>query len=174
MTLVDAWQEGGITVPWSRLAKTNREKLFKAKKPNANYYLIGGDRPQSKRQDNGKLVVLEIRDDGKGRILTDIPADKREREPEIFKEQNIDIELLKMALGFADKRHQQKAPAGNTYDPNKQYVVNRERVGRPHRVLSDLEKADIDRLRGQGMSINAIAKELGINNRRVMEYCKNN
>ena len=29
MTLLDAWQEGGITVPWTRLAKGNREKLFR-------------------------------------------------------------------------------------------------------------------------------------------------
>ena len=51
------------------------------------------------------------------------------------------------------------APTGKAYDPKKQYVVNRDRVGRPHRVLSDEEQADISRLSGQGMSINAIAKE---------------
>ena len=79
-------------------------------------------------------------------------------------------------LSFVEKRQQKKellAPAGKVYDPEKQYVVNREKVGRPRRVLSDEEQANIRRLRGQGMSINAIAKELGINNRRVMEYCKN-
>lgn len=59
-----------------------------------------------------------------------------------------------------------------TYNPKSQYVVNREKVGRPRRVLSDEEQANIQKLRDKGMSINAISKELGINNRRVMEYCK--
>ena len=176
MTLLDAWQEGGITVPWSRLAKTNREKLFRAKKPDAEYYLIGGDRPKNNRQDFGHLVILEVRDNGKGRILTDLPADKREKCQEVFRELSIDIGILEEALGFVEKRQQKKeaeASAGKTaYDPEKQYVVSRDKVGRPRRVLSDAEQADISRLREQGMSINAIAKELGINNRRVMEYCR--
>ena len=176
MTLLDAWQEGGITVPWSRLAKTNREKLFSARRDFAEYYLIGGERPKNKRQDNSKLVILEVRDDGKGRILTDLPADKKEKYQESFREVAVNVGILKEALGFVEKRQQKKeatAPTGKAYDPEKQYVVNRDRVGRPRRVLSDEEQANIRRLRGQGMSINAIAKELGINNRRVMEYCKN-
>ena len=176
MTLWDAWQEGGITVPWSRLAKTNREKLFKAKKPNAEYYLIGGERPKNKRQDFGHLIILEVCEDGKGRILTDLPGEKKEKYQESFREMAIDVDILKEALGFVEKKQQKKeamAPNGKAYDPEKQYVVNRDRVGRPRRVLSDEEQADISRLRGQGMSINAIAKELSINNRRVMEYCKN-
>ena len=179
MTLWDAWQEGGILVPWSRLAKTNREKLFKARKSNAEYYLIGGERPKNKRQDFGNLVILEVREDGKGRIITDLPADKKEKYQERFREMLIDVKILKEALGFVEKRQLKKeqqatSPAGKTYDPKKQYVVDREKVGRPRRVLSDEEQANISRLRAQGMSINAISKELGINNRRVMEYCKNN
>lgn len=176
MTLWDAWREGGITVPWNRLAKTNREKLFSARKDFAEYYLIGGERPKNKRQDNGKLVILEVREDGKGRILTDLPADRKEKFYESFSEVAIDVSILREALGFVYKRQQKKeatAPAGKAYDPEKQYVVDRDKVGRPRRILSDAEQADISRLRGQGMSINAIAKELGINNRRVMEYCKN-
>lgn len=179
MTLWDAWQEGGLLLPWSRLAKTNREKLFKARKSNAEYYLIGGERPKSNRQDLGQLVILEVREDGKGRILTDLPTDKKEKYQESFREISIDVEILKEALGFVEKRQQKKelqttAATGKAYDPKKQYVVDREKVGRPRRVLSDEEQAGISRLRAQGMSINAIAKELGINNRRVMEYCKNN
>ena len=88
----------------------------------------------------------------------------------------IDVDILKEALGFVEKKQQKKeamAPNGKAYDPEKQYVVDRDKVGRPRRVLSDEEQANISRLRGQGMSINAIAKELSINNRRVMEYCKN-
>jgi len=178
MTLWDAWQEGGLLVPWSRLAKSNREKLFKARKSNAEYYLIGGERPKNKRQDFGHLVILEVREDGKGRILTDLPADKKEKYQESFREMHINVDNLKEALGFVEKRQQKKEQqaavvTGNAYDPKKQYVVDREKVGRPRRVLSDEEQANISRLREQGMSINAISKELGINNRRVMEYCKN-
>lgn len=176
MTLLDAWQEGGITVPWSRLAKTNREKLFATRKGFADYYLIGGERPKNKRQDHGKLVILEIRDDGKGRIITDLPADKKEKFQERFREVDIDVAILKEALGFVEKRKQKSKEdtkaTGKSYDPEKQYVVSREKVGRPRRVLSYEEQASIQRLRDKGMSINAISKELGINNRRVMEYCK--
>ena len=60
-----------------------------------------------------------------------------------------------------------------TYDPDKQYVLDRNKVGRPRRVLSDKERADILELRSHGMSINDISMSLGINNRRVMECCKN-
>ena len=86
----------------------------------------------------------------------------------------IDLGILQEALGFVDKRQQQKeaAQAKKSYDPEKQYVLSRDKVGRPHRVLSDEEQANIRRLREQGMSINAISKELSINNRRVMEYCR--
>ena len=95
MTLLDAWQEGGITVPWSRLAKTNREKLFRAKKPDAEYYLIGGDRPKNKRQDFGHLIILEVRDNGKGRILTDLPADKKEKFLEVFRAVSVNLPHLR-------------------------------------------------------------------------------
>lgn len=174
MTLLEAWDEGGITVPWSRMAKTNREKLFHERKPDAEYYLIGGDRPKNKRQDFGHLIILEVRDNGKGRILTDLPADKKEKFLEVFRAVSIDLGILQEALGFVDKRQQQKeaAQAKKSYDPEKQYVLSRDKVGRPHRVLSDEEQANIRRLREQGMSINAISKELSINNRRVMEYCR--
>lgn len=173
MSLLDAWQEGGITVPWSKLAKTNRTRLFSAQKDNAEYYLIGGERPQNKRQDTGKLVILEVCDNGRGRILTDLPADKKEKAHEIFRELPINVDVLEQALGFVIKRQQAfEKDTGMTYNPEKEYVVSREKVGRPHRVLSDEEQSAISRLRKQGMSINAISKELGINNRRVMEYCK--
>ncbi len=61
---------------------------------------------------------------------------------------------------------------GNRFDPKKQYVVNRDKVGRPRRVLTDEEKATIRNLREQGMSINKIAQQLRIKNRLVMEFCR--
>ena len=44
--------------------------------------------------------------------------------------------------------------------------------GRPRRILTDEEKERIRELREQGRGYNAIAKELKINNRLVIEYCK--
>lgn len=61
---------------------------------------------------------------------------------------------------------------GNSFDPIKQYVVERDKVGRPRRLLTDEEKATIRQLREQGMSINKIAQQLRIRNRLVMEFCR--
>ena len=168
--MIDAWRKGAISVPWGKLAKTNRAKLFKMRRPDADYYLIGGQRPRNNKTDNDELIILEVVDDGSGRILMDIPASKTEKFKERLKVVAIHTEILVQALGFAVSRQDDKAA---TYDPTKQYVVDRHKVGRPHRILTDAEQANIRKLRSQGMSINAISRELGINNRRVMEYCKN-
>ena len=58
------------------------------------------------------------------------------------------------------------------WDPQKQYVVDREKVGRPKRVLSDSEKAKIDELREQGKGYNAIARELKVSNRLIIKHCQ--
>ena len=44
--------------------------------------------------------------------------------------------------------------------------------GRPRRTLTDEEKERIRELREQGRGYNAIAKELKVSNRLVIEYCK--
>ena len=49
---------------------------------------------------------------------------------------------------------------------------NNIRIGRPRKVLSDEEKAKIIELRSKRLGINKIAKELRINNRLVMEFCR--
>lgn len=169
MTLLDSWRRGGISVPWAKLAKTNRDKLFRARRTDAEYYIIGGQRPKNNKNDNDELVILEVADDGTGRILIDIPACRSEKLSERLKVVTIDVDVLSQALGFAVVPETTEA----SYDPARQYVVDRAKVGRPHRVLTPEEQANIKKLRAQGMSINAIAKELGINNRRVMECCKN-
>ena len=51
-------------------------------------------------------------------------------------------------------------------------IEPRNKGGRPRKVLTDQEKARIDELRQQSKGYNAIAKELGIGNRIVIEYCK--
>ena len=58
------------------------------------------------------------------------------------------------------------------YNPQKQYLVSRERIGRPRRILKEEEKKAIETLRKSGKSINDIAKELRLSNRLVMEYCR--
>ena len=81
--------------------------------------------------------------------------------------------MFALVKSFAPEEDLESEPSNEpTYNPKSQYVVSREKVGRPRRILSDEEQANIQKLRDKGMSINAISKELGINNRRVMEYCK--
>lgn len=46
------------------------------------------------------------------------------------------------------------------------------RGGRPRRVLSDEEKAQIDAARANGETIDAIAAEMHISNRVISAYCK--
>ncbi|WP_303814164.1 hypothetical protein [Selenomonas ruminantium] len=58
------------------------------------------------------------------------------------------------------------------YNPQKQYLVDREKIGRPRRILKEEEKKAIEALRKSGKSINDIAKELRLSNRLVMEYCR--
>ena len=174
-TLIDAWEAGRIQVPWELLAKSNRQKLFNARREDAAYYLIGGTRPTSNRQDNYQLVILEVLPDGKGHIITDTPGRRSEGFSEVFRSTSINIDTLRQALGYSqDVQEPQEPPAGQTYNPSTHYTVKRfrEGAGRPRRVLTEQEQANISLLRAQGMSINAISQQLGINNRRVMEYCK--
>ena len=61
--------------------------------------------------------------------------------------------------------------AKNTYDPKKQYVVNREKTGRPKHTITPEEETIIMEMRKQGIGINKISKYLKINNRQIMELC---
>ena len=138
------------------------------------FHLLEGE-PSKTYEDT--LVILEetLKDHGHAeyRLIRNNAIDgDMEEETEIFKLSQKAMVALERAISPAGDEIS-AAPNEPTFDPSKQYVVDRDKVGRPRRVLSDEEQANISRLRGQGMSINAIAKELGINNRRVMEYCKN-
>ena len=44
--------------------------------------------------------------------------------------------------------------------------------GRPRRVLTEVEKAEVDKARAAGKTIDAIAAEMHISNRVVSAYCK--
>ena len=149
------------------------------KKPNnkrvtITYYLLIGE---ASRAYEDTLLLLEetLRDGGHAdyRFIRDnaIDADMDE-EIEIFRlpERAMIAMLRAMSPSYDEMAAALEMPS---YDPSKQYVVDRSKIGRPRRVLSDAERADILRLRAQGMSINDISMSLGINNRRVMECCKN-
>ena len=171
-TLVDAWEAGRIQVPWELLAKSNRQKLFRARREDARYYLIGGTRPTSNRQDNGMLVILEVLPDGNGHIITDTPGHRAEGYAEVYRTAPVDLNTLRQALGYSQSA--QEPSAGQTYNPSTHYTVKRirEGAGRPRRVLTEQEQASISTLRAQGMSINVIAQQLKISNRLIMAYCK--
>ncbi len=135
------------------------------------YYLLEGE---ANRSYVDTLVILEeiLRDHGNAsyRLIRDdgIEGDQDE-EIDVFRLSGKAMYALQKALTYEDDY---LSSPGVTYDPDKQYVVDRQKSGRPRRVLTESEEADISRLRAQGMSINAISKELKINNRKVMEYCK--
>ncbi len=165
-----------VSLPWNNLAKSNRKKLFEARRSDARYYLIGGEYPKDNRHDTDRLIILEITDDYKARLLIDTPGYKPgkhiylDRQAESLRIMKINLEALQMALGF-DLGQGEDMPE---YDPKTHYVVSREKPGRPRRVLSDEEKQWIRSLRLQGMSINEIAKTVRIRNRLVMEVVKEN
>ena len=171
-TLIDAWEAGRIQVPWELLAKSNRQQLFRARREDARYYLIGGTRLTSKRQDNDMMVILEVLPDGKGQIITDIPGHRAEGFAEVYRTAPVDISALRQALGYSQDA--QEPPVGQIYNPSTHYTVKRirEGAGRPRRVLTEQEQTSISTLRAQGMSINAIAQQLKISNRLIMAYCK--
>ena len=52
-------------------------------------------------------------------------------------------------------------------------LVKKHAGGRPKRTLTESERKQIDKMRHEGLSINAIAVELRAGNRLIMEYCKN-
>ncbi len=62
--------------------------------------------------------------------------------------------------------------SAHTYDPATEYVVKREKAGRPRKPLTEEQKNEIRSMREEGLSINEIAKKLNISNRRVINAIK--
>ena len=52
------------------------------------------------------------------------------------------------------------------------YTVGRKKMGRPKRQLTSHEKDKILAMRAEGLSINAIAKEMRVNNKLIMKFCR--
>lgn len=150
------------------------KKKPKDKRVTVTYYMLVGE---ASRAYEDTLLLLEetLRDGGHADyrfIRNDAMDGDMEEETEIFRlpEKAMIAMLRAMSPSYDEMAAALEKPS---YDPSKQYVIDRAKVGRPHRVLSDKERADILELRSHGMSINDISKVLGINNRRVMECCKN-
>ena len=59
-----------------------------------------------------------------------------------------------------------------TYNPEIEYVVSREKTGRPRATLTEEEKAQIKAWRQDKRGYNRIAADLRRSNRLVMAYCK--
>lgn len=150
------------------------KKKPKDKRVTVTYYLLVGE--ASKTYEDTLLLLEEtLRDGGHAdyRFIRDDAVDAdMDEEIEIFRlpEKAMIAMLRAMSPSYDEMAAALEKP---TYDPAKQYIVDRAKVGRPRRVLSDAERADILRLRAEGLSINDISMSLGINNRRVMECCKN-
>ena len=61
---------------------------------------------------------------------------------------------------------------GGVLDPDKYVLIEKAKVGRPKRQLTSEEQEKILEWRREGVSINAIARELRCNNKVIMRYCK--
>lgn len=58
------------------------------------------------------------------------------------------------------------------FDPDRYLVMDKKKMGRPRRQLTDQEKDKILAMRAEGLSINAIAKEMRVNNKVIMKFCR--
>ena len=123
--------------------------------------------PDSKSMDKGLLCLLLVNQNVYNSRYEDfwVLFDNISGDKEIFQKYYKQKAEIVAFLGCENSND-------NTFDPDKQYVVTREKVGRPRRVLTNEEKSAIRQLREQGMGINKIAKDLQINNRLVMVYCR--
>ena len=60
-----------------------------------------------------------------------------------------------------------------TYDPEREYIVNREKAGRPRRTLTPAQEREIRALHADGMGINALALRFHVSNRRIIKLLNN-
>lgn len=61
---------------------------------------------------------------------------------------------------------------GGVLDPDKYVLIEKAKVGRPKRQLTSEEQKKILDRRREGVSINAIARELRCSNKAIMRFCK--
>lgn len=124
------------------------------------------------RNDGGGMIVLLLRDEQKKRSAypVEIVLDERTnwenfrafplRDP-------LPAQIAEMLADYAPSLFTSESAAGASGKPFAGW-----RGGRPRRVLSDEEKAQIDAARADGKTIDAIAKAMHISNRVVSAYLK--
>lgn len=132
------------------------------------------------RNDGGGMIILLVRDENRSRSRSAYPVeivlDERTtwgnfrafplRDP-------LPAQVAEMLADFAPSLFTAAAESAQDDDagaPEKPF--SGWRGGRPRRVLSDTEKAAIDKARTDGKTIDAIAKAMHISNRVVSAYCK--
>lgn len=155
------------------IMKSASTKGSKEKRISISYYLLEGEAQKSYVD---ILVLLEEKFIGTGdkfraeyRLVEDFAAYAGEKEElETFRLSQRAMFKLAEVLSPKDYHEENK----QTYDPKKQYVVERAKTGRPKHVITPDEDAKIRELRAEGMSINAISKKLGISNRQIMLFCR--
>ena len=128
------------------------------------------------RNDGGGMLILLVRDEQKKRSAypVEIVFDDREnwenyrafplRDP-------LPAQIAEMLADYAPSlftsESVSESAAGASSEPFKGW-----RGGRPRRVLTSAEKAQIDAARADGKTIDAISRELHISNRVVSAYLK--
>ena len=130
------------------------------------------------RTDGGGMLILLVRDPRKKRYQSVYPVeiviDERTtwencrsfpvRDP-------LPAQIAEMLADYAPSlftsESVSESAAGASSEPFKGW-----RGGRPRRVLTSAEKAQIDAARADGKTIDAIAKSMHISNRVVSAYCK--
>lgn len=164
----------------SKINKSKRKKLMafmKAHDGERTAIIPAGsteDLPKNPRADKGTVGIILVCRNPYNEAYADywtlvdtIDNDCRENLLHFYKRQDAVADIL-----FARPAHQTDAKPANVYDPAKQYVLNREKTGRPCRILSDVEKEQIDGMRADGKSIAEIARTLKASNRFIINYLK--
>ena len=166
-----------------KINKSKRKKLMSFLKEHDRYeadfearLMPAGSRddlPESNRKDKGTIILFfyaqnlynaEYKD---FYTLVDTLVDGEEKLIKAYKR----LSALLDFIGIGVEAEQETQP-GQTYDPTKQYLVSREKAGRPKHIITEAEAQQIRALRADGLSINAISKQLGISNRQIMAFCR--
>lgn len=166
-----------------RINKTKRKKLARhlsdlVAEQTQIVALHGLTAASKPRNDGGGMIILLVRSDAKKRYQSVYPVEI------ILDERTVQencrafplrdpSQIAEMLADFAPSLFTAAAESAQDDDagaPEKPF--SGWRGGRPRRVLSDTEKAAIDKARTDGKTIDAIAKAMHISNRVVSAYCK--
>ena len=167
-----------------KINKSKRKKLMAFLKEHDRYeadfearIMPAGSRddlPESNRKDKGTIILFfyaqnlynaEYKD---FYTLVDTLVDGEEKLIKAYKR----LPALLEFIGVEAEQDEQEKQLGQTYDPTKQYIVSREKAGRPKHIITEEEAQQIRALRADGLSINAISKQMRISNRQIMAFCR--